>query len=153
MLRNLTIINLRLWICVSVWRVTVSGSGNKINQRMQTFLSVYVWRHVCKISLKFMDQFVFLCAFPWSAFCKIWMSDREIFMACRNRSLNVSSSVPDPDPYRMFLGPPGSESRIYCTGPTGKKLKKNIDFDCFLTTLWFFVFKEWWKCIFRKEWA
>ncbi len=32
-----------------------------------------------------------------------------------------------------------------------KKMKKNLDLYCFVTSLWLFIFEEWCKCTFKKE--
>jgi hypothetical protein len=41
--------------------------------------------------------------------------------------------------------------RIQILPSTSKKMQKNLDFYCFVTSLWFFIFEEWYKCIFKKE--
>ncbi len=68
-----------------------------------------------------------------------------------------SGSVVDPDPY--VFGPTGSGSVIICTDsslfvwilpPTSKNNKKNLDFYCFLTSFWHFIFEDWCKCTVKE---
>ncbi len=77
-----------------------------------------------------------------------------------NKNICEISCVPvtDSDPY--VFGHPRSGSITFCTNPDPvsyasfnkqKKIKKNLDFYCFVTSLWLFPFEEWCKCIFKKE--
>ncbi len=60
-------------------------------------------------------------------------------------------SVPDPDPY--VFGPPGSANYLIqqVTSTRKKNWEKKIDFYCFLTSLWLFIFEEWSICTFKKH--
>jgi hypothetical protein len=55
---------------------------------------------------------------------------------------NHSKSVVDPD---SDLDPDPEPSIIK------QKNKKNLDFLCFVTSLWLFIFEEWYKCILKKQ--
>ncbi len=56
----------------------------------------------------------------------------------------------------MFLGL-GSGSVIICTDSVtdpsiiNQNSKKNLDFYCFVTSLWLFIFEEWCKCTFKRK--
>ncbi len=78
--------------------------------------------------------------------------------------LNPSVQDPDPDPESVMLWASWIHIQIRnlfvririrlcirillspCTN-----IKKNLDFYCFVTSLWLFIFEEWCKCAFKKE--
>ncbi len=41
--------------------------------------------------------------------------------------------------------------RIWILPSTNKKMTKNLDFYCFMTSLWQFILEEWCKCTFKKK--
>ncbi len=41
-------------------------------------------------------------------------------------------------------------SRIRILPSTSKKIKKSLDFYCFVTSFWLFILEEWWKMNLRK---
>jgi hypothetical protein len=41
--------------------------------------------------------------------------------------------------------------RIQILPSTSKKIKKNLNFFCFVTSLWLFIFEKWCKCTFKSK--
>ena len=62
---------------------------------------------------------------------RIWIRRIHMFLGLPYPDLDPLDRDTDPDP------------------SSSKNSKKNIDFYCFLTSLWLFIFKKWCKCTFK----
>ncbi len=98
--------------------------------------------------IQFILQFI-LCRFR-NIFVTESKEDDEYYTWCINdaRVTRAPCSVGDPDPDDPYVfGPPGSASGC---GPFHHQAKlvvnKSFDFYCFVTSLWLFIFEEWFKC-------
>jgi hypothetical protein len=64
----------------------------------------------------------------------------EIIKSCHLKK----NSVAEPDP-KAYLGFWASRIRIRILPSSSKNLRKNLDFYCFVISLWLFIFEEWCK--------
>ncbi len=84
----------------------------------------------------------------------LWQKTNENFIFPVNQG-----SVPHPDTYVWFLASWFRieicklfiRIRIRILLSTSKKNEENLDFYCFVTSLWLFIFEGWWKCTFKKD--
>ncbi len=129
-----------------------------------------------KINWKSVLDLLECCAlWSWVQRCDWWDSGHVTFnvvsetqptvyfnsLISRRLSVNQCSGSGSGSIGSVCFYPPGSLSGsvIYLYGSgsgrilssTNKKIKKNLDFYCFVTSLWLFIFEEWCKCIFKQE--